>query len=94
MGQDGFLRPVGNRRRTARFACVGRRVANSPQVANLPHTYRLGGGANPSVSSMYVPQGSVRNATLTLVLGIWRIATSNLIPSASIFFTNCSRFFT
>jgi hypothetical protein len=29
--------PVGNRRWTDSFASVGRRVANPPQVVNLPH---------------------------------------------------------
>ena len=52
-------------------------------------------GASPSFSSIRVPQGSVKNATfkvLEFVLG--RTFSSSLIPSASSFLQNASRFFT
>ena len=47
-------------------------------------------GARFSVNSIYVPQGSVRNATLTFVFGTWRMGASNLMPWASSFLVNAS----
>jgi len=51
-------------------------------------------GCRPSVSSIYVPYGSVRNAILRSVPGNWRTPASILMPFASRFLTNASRFFT
>ena len=42
--------PVANRRWTACFATVARRVTNSPQVTNLPHK------PTPSVTAFREPQ--------------------------------------
>ena len=44
-------------------------------VATLVPLY----GAKFSVTSMYVPQGSVRNAILVFELGSWRMGTSSLM---------------
>src|SRR5262249_41490724 len=49
---------------------------------------------NPSVSSTYVPKGSVKNATAKPSAGTFLYGTSNLIPSPSIFLQNDSRSFT
>jgi hypothetical protein len=44
MGQDGILRPIGNRPSPLVYVAVGRWVARGtlwvPQVANLPHVKR------------------------------------------------------
>jgi hypothetical protein len=38
VGQDGILRPIGNRPSDELASARKRRVANPPQVANLPYT--------------------------------------------------------
>jgi hypothetical protein len=48
-------------------------------------------GARPSVNSMYVPYGSVRNATFTLLFGTWRMGASIFMPLAARPATNASR---
>ena len=50
--------------------------------------------ASPSVSSMFVPQGSWMNAIAMLSAGTVRYDTVSGIPSASSFFVNASRFLT
>ncbi len=50
--------------------------------------------SRPSVSSMYVPQGSVMNAMERPSAGTCRYGEASLIPCDSSFFVNASRFFT
>src|SRR5436190_8936530 len=64
----------------------GARVATALQKSAAVH------GASPSVSSMYVPKGSVRNAMFTFVVPCGeRIGASMLIPFAASDATNASR---
>ena len=50
--------------------------------------------SRPSVNSMYVPQGSLMNATEMSRAATFVNGRSSLMPSASSFFVNASRFFT
>src|SRR4030095_14843321 len=59
-------------------------------VQTTPHF----GGARFSVSSIYVPQGSVRNAMAVVEFGSRPYGRSNFCPEASSFLQNSSRFFT
>jgi hypothetical protein len=45
-------------------------------------------GASFSVTSIYVPHGSVRNAIFVRVFRTTRAGASNLMPSAAILFSN------
>ena len=76
---------------------VGRKdVVANPFAARW--TYRVAepdaSGASFSVTSIYVPHGSVKNAIFVRVFGTTRGGASNLTPSAAILFSNSSRFLT
>ncbi len=45
VGQDGILRPIGNR--PYNFLHSSRRITNPPQVTNLPHMIRINFAAKP-----------------------------------------------
>ena len=67
---------------------VAYNAATSRQPAPTQNRFR------PSVSSMFVPHGSLMNAIEMLSASTLRYATVSGMPSASSFFVNASRFFT
>src|SRR4030095_15116475 len=82
-GSRARLRPQGE----TRAARTRRRGAN-PEP-RIPAQLIL---SSPSVSSMYVPQGSVMKAIEILRAGTWRYGDASLMPCDSSFFVNASGF--